>query len=249
MKQDKPWHEDDEFWEMWGPLIFRPEAVAAATDEVDKIVALLGIKPEARVLDLCCGVGRHSLELARRGFQVTGVDRNRQYLNQARDVASKERLSIEFVQEDMRSFSRPETYDVIINMFTSFSYFEDPEEDRKVATNVYQSLKPGGVFLLETHGKESMARVFQESNWSEQNGTLILQEHKVTNNWSWMENRWIIIKDDKRTEFKVTHRLYAATELASLLTGCGFKHVDAYGDLTGSPYDHTARRLVVVGVK
>ena len=68
MKQDKPWHEDDEFWEMWGPLIFRPEAVAAATDEVDKIVALLGIKPEARVLDLCCGVGRHSLELARRSL-------------------------------------------------------------------------------------------------------------------------------------------------------------------------------------
>ena len=59
-------------------------------------------------------------------------------------------------------------------MFTSFSYFEDPQEDRRVVANVYCSLKPGGVFLLETHGKETLAHIFRERDWSETNGTFVL---------------------------------------------------------------------------
>lgn len=249
MQQSKPWHEDDSFWEMWGPIMFSEQRVEDAQEEVEKIVSLLGIKPGTHILDLCCGIGRHSLELARRGFHVTGVDRTRQYLEQASEKAGKEGLKVDFVQDDMRTFCRPDAFDAVINMFTSFSYFEDPEEDKQVVVNVYRSLKSEGVFLLETMGKEVLARIFREKDWHEQDGAFILYERKVSRNWGWMENRWIIFKDDKRTEFKVTHRLYSATELSSLLTGCGFAHVDVYGDLTGSPYDQTARRLVMMAYK
>jgi len=249
MENVTPWHEQDAFWETTAPIIFTKQRWANTPAEVENVISLLDIKPGIHILDLGCGVGRHSLELARRGFKVTGVDRTKLYLEQASEKAAQEGLNIEFIQEDMRTFCQPDTFDAVINLFTSFGYFEDSEDDRKVAMNVYQSLKPGGVFLLETHGKESLAPIFQENSWREQNGILILQEHKVTNNWSWMENRWIIIKDNKRTEFKVTHRLYAATELASLLTGCGFKHVDTYGNLSRSPYDHTARRMVTAAYK
>jgi hypothetical protein len=98
-------------------------------------------------------------------------------------------------------------------------------------------------------GKEVLARVFTERNWHEEDGMLVLQEHTVTNNWSWMDNRWILFKDNKRTEFSVTHRLYAATEMVNLLTGCGFNNVDIYGDLSGIPYDHKASRLIAVARK
>jgi len=64
-----------------------------------------------------------------------------------------------------------------------------------------------------------------------------------------MEHRWITFRDDKRTEFKVSHRLYSATEFIVLLAGCGFAQVDAYGDLSGSAYDHTAKTLVMVAHK
>jgi len=114
---------------------------------------------------------------------------------------------------------------------------------------VYRSLKSGGVFLIDIMGKEILARIFCERDWHEENGMLILQERKITKNWSWMENRWIMLKDGKRTEFKVTHRLYSAVELASLFTECGFRHINTYGDLSGSAYDHTARRLVMVAHK
>ena len=249
MEKPNHWHEDDNFWETCAPILFTQQRRSNAMSEVEQLISLLKIKPGAHVLDLCCGVGRHSLELARRGFTVTGVDRTNLYLDEATRLAKDEKLKIEFVQDDMRTFSRPEAFDAIINLFTSFGYFEKPKDDRQVIENVYRSLKPGGIFLIDIMGKEVLARIFQERVWSEQDGTLILQEHNITNNWSWIENRWIIINDDKRTEFKITHRVYSATELASLLTECGFRQAEAFGDLSGSPYDHAARRLVMVARK
>jgi len=249
MQQSKPWHEDDSFWEMWGPIMFSEQRLEDAQEEVERIVSLLGIKPRTHILDLCCGIGRHSLELARRGFHVTGVDRTRSYLDRASKQAEQSGLKVDFVQDDMRTFCRPDAFDAVINMFTSFSYFEDPEEDKQVVVNVYRSLKSGGAFVLETMGKEVLARVFKEKDWREENGIFLLTEHKISNNWGWMENRWIMLKDDKRTEVKVTHRLYSAVELASLFTKCGFRHIDAYGDLSGNAYDHTARRLVMMAYK
>lgn len=249
MPKSKPWHEDDSLWETWGPLMFTEQRLAAAVSEVEKIVSLLGIKPGAQVLDLGCGVGRHSLELARRGFHVTGVDRTRSYLDRASKQAQTEGLKVEFVQDDMRTFCRPDAFDAAINMYTSFSYFEDPEEDRQVVLNVCRSLKSGGLFILHTHGKEVLARIFRESDWREENGTLILTRRKVSKNWGWMENHVIILKDDKRTEFKATHRLYSATEMAALFADCGFIEVYVYGDFEGSPYDQRAETMVVVGHK
>ena len=139
MTDPKPWHEDDEFWERWEPVMFTQQRLANTPAEVEQIIALLDIKPEAQILDLCCGVGRHSLEFARRGFQVTGVDRTQRYLDQAREQAGKEGLGIEFVHGDMRTFSRTDSFDNVISMFTSFGYFEDPEDDRRVVTNVFDS--------------------------------------------------------------------------------------------------------------
>jgi len=216
---------------------------------LDPLFPIMSIEPGAHVLDLCCGVGRHSLELARRGFQVTGVDRTRPYLDRASRRAEAEGLEIEFVQSDMRDFCRPDAFDAVVNLFTSFGYFEDPEDDRQVAMNVYRSLKSGGVFLIDMMGKEVLARIFRERDWYEENGMLILQERKLSKSWSWMENRWILFADNNRTELRLSHRIYSATELASLLTECGFTHIDAYGDFEGNAYDHLARRLVIVAHK
>src|SRR5206468_5375646 len=115
----------------------------------------------ASVLDLCCGPGRHSLEFARHGFQVTGVDRTARYLDAARAAATGEGLTVEFVQGDMPHFQRPAAFDVALNLFTSFGYFEDEAEDLCVLRHLHTSLKPGGQVLLEMAGKEPLARDFQ----------------------------------------------------------------------------------------
>ncbi|MFC2014869.1 class I SAM-dependent methyltransferase [Chloroflexota bacterium] len=229
--------------------MFTPERIASATEGAGKITDLLKIAPPEHVLDLGCGIGRFSLELARRGFQVTGVDRTRSYLDRARNQAGEEGLNIEFVQDDMRNFCRTDSFNSAISMFTSFGYFEDPEDDRKVVANVYDSLKTGGTFLIDTHGKETLSRIFLERDWTEKDGVKVLYERKVSQNWSWMWNRWIMLKGNERSEHEISHRLYAGTEMAALLTGCGFSRVDIYGNLDGEPYDHKAQRLIAVGHK
>ena len=245
----KPWHEQDEFWEAFEPILFAQRHWSAVPVEVEAIISLLQLHPGMSILDLCCGPGRHSLELARRGFYVTGVDRTRRYLDKAAAQAANEGLQIEFVQEDIRNFCRPNAFDAVLNLYTSFGYFEDPQEDRQVATNILRSLKPDGVLVLEIMGKEVLARIFQERSWHEEDGVLILEERKIRSGWNWIDTRWILFQDGRRIEKTLSLRLYSAAELTSLLATCGFARSEVYGDLAGSLYDHTAKRLVVVGHK
>jgi SAM-dependent methyltransferase len=194
-------------------------------------------------------VGRHSLEFARRGFQVTAVDRTSSYLKKASERSVAEGLNAEFIEADMRTFSRPNTFDCVLNLCTSFGYFEDPREDEQVATNMWHSLKSGGVLLMEMMGKEILARSVQPRRWHEEGEMIILEETTVHKAWSWVESRWIIIRNGERFERTLSHRIYSAVELTHLLNKAGFEQIEVYGDLAGTPYDETAKRLVVVARK
>ena len=116
-----PWFEDDTLWKIMEPVMFTEARITHTPIEVDSIKSLCKIQQEDAILDLCCGVGRHSLELARRGHKVVGVDRTRLYLERAVTNTKKENLDIEFVLDDMRTFYRKNSFDVILSMFTSFS--------------------------------------------------------------------------------------------------------------------------------
>jgi len=245
----KEWFDRDSFWSETYPVLFYPERIEKAKEEITCVVDLSGVKKEARVLDLCCGIGRHSLEFARRGYRVTGVDRTKNYLKKASDQAKKEKLDIDFTQSDMRKFVKPNTFDLAVNLFTSFGYFDDPEDDRTVVKNIYKSLKPGGKFVIEMMGKEILARVFSERDWSEGDGFTILEHRRVYDDWSMIESTWTIFEGGKKHVHTFSHRLYSASELKSLLVSCGFSAAIAYGSLSGADYDHTAKRLVVVGIK
>ncbi|KPL21288.1 MAG: hypothetical protein AMJ75_10270 [Phycisphaerae bacterium SM1_79] len=234
---------------MVAPVFFTSERMLSTKEEVEQMLSLLKLQPGEKICDLCCGVGRHNLELARHGLNVTGVDRTAMYLEEAKKKANEEGLNIRFVQEDMRRFCEPDAFDAVINVFTSFGYFEDAADDKRVIENVYKSLKKGGIFLIDIMGKEVLARIFQEKRWREEDGLIVLEEAKISEDWSYIDSRWIIITDGMRDECRFTLRLYSAAELVELLKGCGFGKVDVYGDLSGSPYDHTAKRLVVLAHK
>jgi SAM-dependent methyltransferase len=249
MPEEIPWYENDRLWEAMSGILFRVERWDAATKEIDYLIDLLELPSEADVLDLCCGPGRHSIDLARRGYKVTGVDRTEQYLTVARDKAAWEGLKIEFVQKDMRQFSRPEAFDVTFSMFTSFGYFDDSGDDRIVVENVFSSLKPGGKWVIDVIGKEVLARIFQARDWDEIDDAIILEERTPNADWSIIKMRWILIKNGQMEEFILNLRLYSAQELSTLLKSVGFSRVNVYGDLKGAPYDHKAKRLIVVGQK
>ena len=248
-KTEKAWYERDDFWKLLAPALFTSERMLSAKEEVEHLLSLLALQAGAGICDLCCGVGRHSLELAQRGFSVTGVDRTELYLQEARKKAEAKGLQIRFVQEDMRKFCEANAFDAVINVFTSFGYFEEAADDKRVLENVYTSLKDGGKLLIDIMGKEVLARIFQEKRWVEEDGVIVLEEAKLSEDWSSLESRWIIIRDGRQDEYRIRLRLYSASELSELLKGCGFGQVNVYGDLSGLPYDLAAKRLVLVAHK
>lgn len=249
MSDQNSWYSQDAFWELFEPVLFNPTRLANTSEEVDKLIKLLRIEGHAKILDLCCGRGRHSFEFSQRGFDVVGVDRTASYIEKAKLEADKLQLNATFVIGDMREYCVPNTFDIIINMFGSFGYFENPDDDQKVVENMYASLRTGGQFLIETGGKEIKARNFQEKDWSERGDLLLLSERKASQNWGRIKTRWIAIRGTKRVEHQASVRSYSAVELSSLLLDCGFADVQVYGALDGIEYDQMAQRLVVVGQK
>ena len=250
MATAQPWHDDERFWALWRKWSFGETRWEAASVQVDQIIALAGLEPGMAVLDLCCGPGRHSLELQRRGFQVTGVDRNEAYIAEARQRSQEAGLEVEFAVDDMRTFRREAAFDAAINLWTAFGYFEDDTENQRVLENLSGSLKPGGPLVMELAGKETVARKFQARDWTEEaDGVLLLQERTVCRDWSWMANRWIYIDDEGLHEFSVNTWLYSAKELADMTKRAGFSEAAAYGSCEGVPYDQKANRLVLVARK
>ena len=138
----KEWFDDDSFWRELYSFLFPDQRIADADEQVANALALT--KPAGKsVLDLCCGPGRCSIALAKKGFTVTGVDRTKFLLDKARTRARAADLKIEWVQADMRDFVRPNSFDLVLSMFKSFGYFDDRRDDMTVLENMVQSLHPG----------------------------------------------------------------------------------------------------------
>ncbi len=247
---DKKWHENEEFWETFQFDLFGKRNMEKAQGEVEKIEELLEIEPPQKILDLCCGIGRHSIPFAKKGYEVTGVDITEKYLQEARSKAKNNNLEIEFIQDDMRKYQEKEEFDIVVNLCTSFGYFEDREDDKKVLKKIYNSLKPGGRLLIEIAGKEIIASKFKGRDWEEKeiNGekAIKIEERKVKKDWSWLEDRWIVVRENgEKKEFDVSHRIYSAFELKQLMKKVGFTEINVYGNKKGDPYDQNAERLVV----
>jgi SAM-dependent methyltransferase len=246
------WFDDDRLWDTIAPFLFTEERCGdAITGEVDALLKLLEVHPPAPILDLCCGVGRHSLDLARRGFSVTAVDRTAAFLDRARQKAGEKGAAVEFVHASMGEFRRPGAFDAAINMFTSFGYFASDEEELAVLTNIVESLKPGGRFVIDVLGKEVLCRRFQPRTWqpSPDGTAFLLEERRVRSGWTYIENRWIVFDETGKHEFHFDIRVYSGRELEQVLQRAGFREIALFGKLNGAPYDHDAERLVAVARK
>jgi len=243
------WFEDESFWELVYGHMFPDESFAAAEEQVGRFSELTG-SPFSRVLDLCCGPGRHSIPLAKRGAAVTGVDRSSFLLKKARARAESDNLKTEWIQEDMRTFVRPGQFDLAICLFTSFGYFEKEEENLAVLRNIHSSLWPGGSFIVDVLGKEILARRFAPSAVEEYpDGTMMIERREIIADWSRTRATWILIQNNQATRWVINTALYSGQELASLLRKTGFKDVRLYGTWKGGPYDLNAERLIAVAAK
>jgi SAM-dependent methyltransferase len=248
-KRKKEWFDDDSFWRELYPFMFPEKRFADAIRQVDQALKLT--KPKGKLaLDLCCGPGRCSIALARRGFSVTGVDRTKYLLAQARRRARTARVSIEWVRADMRDFVRPGVFDLVLSMFTSFGYFDNKREDLTVLQNMFASLRPGGTCLIDVVSKEYLARVFQPARVDElPDGSRLVQRGEIFDDWTRIRAEWILIRRGRARTFAFHHTVYSGQELRERMEKAGFVGVRLYGDFSGGTYGTNVERLIAVGRK
>jgi SAM-dependent methyltransferase len=245
----REWFDNDSFWEELYPFMFPEQRFTATFEEIEKVLNLT--KPGGKsALDLCCGPGRCSIALTQAGFSVTGVDKTKFLLDKARDRAHVVREKIEWIQMDMRDFVRADSFDLVLSMFTSFGYFDDKNEDLNVLHNIFNSLKSGGICLIDVMGKECLARIFQPTTLeSLPDGTKLIQQHEVFDDWTRVRNEWILIRKGKVRSFKFHHTIYSGQELKDRMIRVGFSDIKLYGNLDGDKYGPNAQRLIVIARK
>ncbi|MEN9578326.1 MAG: hypothetical protein RJA70_1335, partial [Pseudomonadota bacterium] len=133
---------------------------------VDFIIDSLALKPGALVLDLACGDGAISVELAKRGFRVVGVDVSTPQLARARERAARGAFDVEFIKGDMRELDYDGVFDAVLCWDASFGYFEE-EKNQAVLRHVYRALKLGGTFLLDVPNRDFVVEQQPSQNWFE----------------------------------------------------------------------------------
>lgn len=249
MPESKPeWFADDALWAATYSTMFPESRLAQAPAEIERILALVG-QPPTDVLDLACGPGRHSVLLAQRGLRVTAVDRSPFLLEKARRRAADRHVTVEWIQQDMREFVRPDAFDLALSLFTSFGFFRNPAENQHVLENVHMSLRPGGSLVMDMMGKEILARIFTPTSAQEIPEGLLVQRRQAVNDWSMMYNQWILLAGGRQTTFELEHWLYSGWELRQMLEAAGFHDIRLFGNLEGDPYGPAATRLVALARK
>jgi D-alanine-D-alanine ligase len=206
------------------------ENPANTRQDIDLVIARVPLTEESRIFDLCCGQGRHSLELARRGYKnVAGMDRSRYLVRQAKRRAQAENLGVAFREGDARKV-RPQKdpYDCVMLMGNSFGYFEQPQDDAEVLKSVLRSLRSGGHIFMDVVDGEWMKTHFEQRSWEWIDGNhFVCRERSLASDGRRIVSREVITHADKGViaDQFYAERLYTREELKELLKSVGFEGI------------------------
>jgi SAM-dependent methyltransferase len=248
-KADKcsTWYEDwfgSEYLEVYS---HRDEEEAA--EEVNCIDRLLPLADSQPILDLACGSGRHSIELARRGYRVTGIDLSSELLAVARTKAQEENLTVDFIRADMRTPPFQNRFGTVINMFTSFGYFEKEEDNAAIMAAIERVLKPGGWFLIDYINRDQALRELVPEDRKRINGKLVTQWRRFDPVTKRLVKTIRIEHEGEINTFFESVRLYSAEAMKAMAESAGLTVNNIYGAIDGRPVSAKAPRVVLVGRK
>jgi SAM-dependent methyltransferase len=236
---ERPWYAgffDDDYLRIFLQVL--PDERTAA--EVNGVVERLGLAPGARLLDLCCGQGRHAVALARLGYRVTGLDLSRTLLARAAATAAGQGQAVALVEADMRRLPFADaSFDAVLNLFNAFGYLEDDAQDELVLAEVARVLAPGGRFLQELANREALIRGWHDSDVQRTaDGLLVLQERSLDLRAGRERVRYTLLDPDGRQRTRQhAMRLYTLTELEAMLGRAGLRLWEVCGDLDGGPLE------------
>jgi ubiquinone/menaquinone biosynthesis C-methylase UbiE len=217
------------------------------------VLKTLNLPSRAKILDLCCGYGRVTSVLAKgNDYRITGVDLSEDFLQIARSEFSSP--NIKYVQSDMRNLPFKNKFDAVVNLFTSFGYFETDEENEKVLSQINKALKTNGLFLLDYENKFNFVInevLKKKRSWY---NTKHHQLYLIENDYDFLNEREIVsfrqYKDGaivKQVCYNI--RLFSFPELKTMLIRNGFEILGVWGDFDGAPASVDSKRLITLSKK
>jgi len=226
------------------PVLYGHRSLEAAKPEAEFAAEVLSIHSQTRLLDLCCGTGRHLAHLSNCTAQLYGLDYSNELLKKAcKSLGENARL----LRADMRNIPFHKCFDVIVNFFTSFGYFLDMTENISVLRGIQFALKPGGLLFMDHINVNSIRK------------TLVPDSQRIMAGFSIEENRWIdeeTHRVNKHTrivnsegvvqEIKESVRLFTANEISAYMSDAGLKVRLFFGDYTGAPLTEESPRMIIV---
>ena len=238
---------DDDYLKIYEPMLTEERTRL----ELDFIEQELSLAPGSGVLDLACGIGRHAVGMAGRGYRMTGFDFNARYLEIGAGSAERAGVRVAWKQGDMRSLGFERAFDAVYSYFTPFGYYSDAENEQ-VIENVARALVPGGRFLIDVSNRDYLLTHPLLRTWTQRDdGALLMEESTLDLVSSRVTSRQILIEPGgaSRVTKEFDLRAYTCAELSALFRHHGLAVLLARGGPDGSEYSTESRRLVLVAVR
>jgi SAM-dependent methyltransferase len=216
--------------------------------EADFLEKILAVQPGAAVLDVPCGGGRLSLELARRGHRMTGVEYSDAFVEEARAASIARGLDITWSQRNMQELPWQEAFEGAFCFGNSFGYCDEGENLNFLA-QVAKSLKPGARFILETYCAELAARTFQERSWFEAGGIVMMEENEYDLPAGGVKTEYTFVSGARKEQKRGWQRMYSYCDLIHLLESAGFEQIIGYCSLDQEPLNLKSGRLLIVACR
>lgn len=216
--------------------------------EIDFLVKYAELSQSLDILDLACGHGRHSNALAQLGHKVTGVDITDGFLKVAKEDAARLGVQVNYIHQDMRELNYKHAFDRVFVLFTALGYFDD-EQNEMVFRNIYNALRPKGIFCFDSHNRDTFLTYFLPCIVAERDGDFMIDQNRFdTLSGRAVTKRSVIYKKTTKS-FEFGVRFYNPTDILKLFKHIGFSSVEFYENWDGKPLSQEAKRMIVVAKK
>lgn len=245
----------DWYKKIWTLDIQNQSWVEDTKHQIDFLIEKLDLKGNEKILDLACGFGRHSLELARRGFSVVGVDITPDYINYASNIAKTERLNAEFIHSDIRDINFENEFDVALNMADgAVGYLENDEENLKIFKIVSKALKQGGKHFMNIMNADYAKTHFPCKLWDNGQKNLTLSKFEWNNEtkimlYGQLDFTYGAPLSNPVIEYGNPTRLYSLHEIKNIFADLGMEVNEAYADFSGKKSSDNDIQLMVYSKK
>ncbi len=242
--QDRKWYETA-FEELY-PTIYPHRDDDSAEREIHALVRALGLTGcTGKVLDLCCGAGRHASALSRMGFTVLGVDLSPYLLGQA---GARPDLTGLLARADMIALPFRPGFGLVLNLFSSFGYFMDERKNEHVLCEIFRVLVPGGCLVLDHMNRSHVENNLVPVDSVERNSALIRQRRRIEGSRVIKEIE-VHMKNGESARFFESVRMYTPNEMKNVLLSAGFGSVRLFGGFDGESLTEASSRMIVFAEK